>query len=87
MKIFDAIYMNANKEVKQSTIIAESTRTVTTQLLKAGIAKKDILRCEDVTENILGCTADEFIQKMYQALQENSNFNAMQFEYIKNLLK
>ena len=86
MKIFEIIYME-NKEVKQEVAIMESTRTVTTSLTKKGIAKSDILRVTDVTESKLQCDEHTFINKIIEVCRDSQKFDAVQIDFIKDILK
>lgn len=86
MKIYEAIIIT-NGDVKKQYLFAEGTRSVNNQLATMVTDKADILRVQEVTENILQCDKATFIDKVIEVCRDSQKFDAVQIDFLKSILK
>lgn len=86
MKIYEAIIITED-EVKKQYLFAEGTRSVNNQLATMVADKNDILRVQEITENILQCDKATFIDKVVKVCGDSQKFDAVQIDFLKSILK
>ncbi len=86
MKIYEAIIIT-NGDVKKQYLFAEGTRSTNNQLATMVTDKNDILRVQEVMENILQCDKATFIDKVIEVCRDSQKFDAVQIDFLKSILK
>lgn len=86
MKIYEAIIITEG-EVKKQYLFAEGTRSANNQLATMVADKNDILRVQEITENILQCDKATFIDKVIEVCRDSQKFDTVQVDFLKSILK